>query len=122
MTLTAHSFRANVRPWLLALVLVLASVFPVSLLFREGPQSSVGADGQVSGKQGEVVLVRVPVKDRPDRVEGRFLKRTLTFSPSRKRRTRDCWGWTCRTVPAGMNSRSKSSIPNERNVGACRCW
>ena len=83
MLLPSFSARANVvtRPWLVALVLVLASVFPVSLFFREGPQYSVGADGQLSGKQGEVVLVMVPVRDRPDRIEGRFLQRTLTFFP-----------------------------------------
>ena len=81
MDLPSYSFRATVRPWLVALVLVLASVFPVSLLFKEGPRSSVGADGQVSGKQGEVVLVTIPVKDRPDRIKGQFLKRTLTFFP-----------------------------------------
>ena len=85
MILTPRFSRANVRPWLVALVLVLASVFPVSLLFKEGPQSSVGADGQLSGKQGEVVLVTVPVRDRPDRVEGRFLKRTLTFFPVKEK-------------------------------------
>lgn len=75
--------RENVvtRPWLVVLVLVLASVFPISLLFKEGPQYSVGADGQVSGKQGKVVLVTIPVKDRPDLVKGQFLKRTLTFFP-----------------------------------------
>lgn len=81
MNFPVFSSRATVRPWLVALVLVLASVFPVSLLFKEGPQHSVGADGQVSGKQGEVVLVTIPVKDRPDRVKGRFLQRTLTFFP-----------------------------------------
>ena len=73
--------RANVRPWLVALVLVLASVFPVSLFFKEGLQYSVGADGQVSGKQGEVLLVTIPIRDRPDRIEGQFLKRRLTFFP-----------------------------------------
>ena len=73
--------RANVRPWLVALVLVLASVFPVSLFFKEGLQYSVGADGQVSGKQGEVLLVTIPIRDRPDRVEGQFLQRRLTFFP-----------------------------------------
>ncbi len=81
MTLPAFSSHVNVRPWLVALVLVLASVFPISLFFREGPQHSVGADGQVSGKQGEVLLVTIPIRDRPDRVEGQFLKRTLTFFP-----------------------------------------
>ena len=87
MPLLPFSSRANVvtRPWLVALVLVLASVFPVNLLFREGPQYSVGADGQLSGRQGEVLLVTVPVRDRPDRVEGRFLERTLTFFPFKER-------------------------------------
>ena len=81
MDLPSYSFRPTVRPWLVALVLVLASVFPVSLLFKDGPRYSVGADGQVSGKQGEVVLVTIPVKGRPDRITGRFLTRTLTFFP-----------------------------------------
>ena len=81
MNFPALSSRATVRPWLVALVLVLASVFPVSLFFKEGLQYSVGADGQFSGKQGEVLLVTVPVRDRPDRVEGQFLQRTLTFFP-----------------------------------------
>lgn len=74
-----RNLRANVvtRPWLVALVL--ASIFPVSLFFREG--YSVGTDGQLSGKQGEVLLVTIPVHERPDRVDGRFLKRTLTFFP-----------------------------------------
>ena len=71
------------RPWFVALVLVLASMFPVTLFFREGPQYSVGADGQFSGEQGEVLFVTVPVRDRPDRVEGQFLQRTLTFFPFR---------------------------------------
>ncbi len=81
MNIPVLSSRVIVRPWLVALVLVLASMFPVSLLFEEGPQSSVGADGQVSGKQGNVVLVTISVKDRPDRVTGQFLQRTLTFFP-----------------------------------------
>ena len=79
MNFPVFSSRATVRPWLVVLVLVLASVFPISLLFKEGPQYSVGADGQVSGKQGKVVLVTISVKDRPDRVKGQFLQRTLTF-------------------------------------------
>ena len=83
MPLPALYSHANVviRPWLAALVLVLASVFPVSLFFMEA--YSVGGDGQFSGKQGEVLLVTAPVLDRPDRVEGQFLERTLTFFPFR---------------------------------------
>ncbi len=69
------------RPWPLALTLVLASIFPVNLLFREGPQYSVGADGQLSGRQGDVLLVTLPVREQPDRIEGRFLDRTLAFFP-----------------------------------------
>ncbi len=83
MPLPVFSSHANVvtRLWLVALMLVLASVFPVSLFFMAGPRYSVAADGQVSGKQGDVLLVTVPVRDRPDRVEGRFLEQTLTFFP-----------------------------------------
>ena len=81
MNFPVFSSRAIVRPWLVALALVLASVFPISLLFEEGPQYSVGAGGQVGGKQGTVVLVTIPVKNRPDLVKGQFLKRTLTFFP-----------------------------------------
>ena len=47
VTVPVFSSRATVRPWLVALVLVLASVFPISLLFKEGPRYSVGADGQI---------------------------------------------------------------------------
>jgi len=81
MNFPVFSSRATVRPWLVALALVLASVFPISLLFKEGPQYSVGAGGQVGGKQGKVVLVTIPVENRPDLVKGQFLKRTLTFFP-----------------------------------------
>jgi len=81
------SSRTNVvtRPWLVALALVLASVFPVNLFFKEEPRRSVGADGRLSGKQGEVVLVTVSVDDQPDRVSGKFLQRTLTFFPIKER-------------------------------------
>ena len=85
MTLPSFSCCTNVvtRPWLMALALVLASVFPVSLFCTEGYSGET--DGQLSGKQGDVLWVTVPVRDEPDRLEGRFLERTLTFFPVRER-------------------------------------
>jgi murein DD-endopeptidase MepM/ murein hydrolase activator NlpD len=61
--------------------ILLASVFPVELL-PSAPQALQGADGQYSGKQGQVLLVRVPTAtDRTD-VTGRFLGRTVPFFPA----------------------------------------
>jgi hypothetical protein len=59
-------------------VLLLASVFPVDL-FPNAPHEIQGADGQYSGKQGQVLLVRVRAGDRADGVTGRFLGRTIPF-------------------------------------------
>ncbi len=44
-------------------VVLLASVFPVEL-FPNTPPPPQGADGQFSGKQGQVIVVKVPgIKD-----------------------------------------------------------
>ncbi len=47
--------------WAIVAIVLLASVFPVDL-FPGGPHGQHGADGQLSGKQGQVLLVHVPVK------------------------------------------------------------
>jgi hypothetical protein len=57
---------------------LLSSVFPVNL-FPEGLKERPGADGQLSGKQGQVLLVRVPVEGRATEVTGRFLSRRVPF-------------------------------------------
>ncbi len=67
--------------WRIALVVALASLLSVSLCFGEGAGLSVGADGALRGKQGEVLFVTIPVHDRPDRISGKFLQRTLTLFP-----------------------------------------
>jgi hypothetical protein len=59
-------------------VMLLASVFPVDL-FPNAPHEIQGADGQYSGKQGQVLLVQVPAGSRATNVTGRFLGRTVPF-------------------------------------------
>jgi len=64
--------------WMIVAVVLLVSVFPVDL-FPGSPRGRHGADGQLSGKQGQVLLVNVPVKGRPTDVVGRFLERRVPF-------------------------------------------
>lgn len=40
-----------------------------------------GADGRYTGKQGEVIVVKVPVDDSATRVQGKFLGRPISFFP-----------------------------------------
>lgn len=60
-------------------IVLMASVFPVNLL-PSAPQEMRGTDGQLSGKQGQVLLVRVPVDGQPKDVTGLFLQRRIPFS------------------------------------------
>lgn len=87
MMVTGYRFFSRVRlstwRWLIIAGFVLAGPFPVDSLRSEDPHPAVGAEGQVRGKQGEVLFVTVPVQERPDRVTGKFLQRTLTFFPHR---------------------------------------
>lgn len=61
-------------------IVILASIFPVEWL-PIGVQMLHGTDGQLSGKQGQVLLVRVPVQDLTATVEGHFRGRTVPFFP-----------------------------------------
>lgn len=61
-------------------MMLLASVFPVDL-FPKTPHESRGADGQYSGKQGQVLLVAIPAGSQAD-ITGRFLGRTIPFFPA----------------------------------------
>lgn len=79
---TTERGRRRDRLTIMAVVL-LTSVFPVEL-FPGAPRDLRGADGQFSGKQGQVVVIQVPVGadlSRGDRVEvdGRFLGRVIPF-------------------------------------------
>jgi murein DD-endopeptidase MepM/ murein hydrolase activator NlpD len=59
-------------------VVLLASVFPVEL-FPNTPIQPKGIDGQYSGKQGQVIVVKVPADEQPTEVRGTFLARTIPF-------------------------------------------
>ena len=59
-------------------VVLLTSIFPVDLLTSAPPEPR-GIDGQFSGKQGEIVVVRVPADQRITGVTGRFLNRKIPF-------------------------------------------
>lgn len=60
------------------ILVLLASVFPVGLV-PSAPHNRHGNDGQLSGRQGEVLLVRVPVHGEPGEAVGRFLDRRVEF-------------------------------------------
>ncbi len=72
---------SRLRAWAITAVILMASVFPVDL-FPNAPHEIQGADGQYSGKQGQVLLVRVRAGDRMAEVTGRFLGRTIRFFPA----------------------------------------
>jgi murein DD-endopeptidase MepM/ murein hydrolase activator NlpD len=61
-------------------VVLLASVFPVEL-FPNTPIQPKGIDGQYSGKQGQVIVVKVPADEQPTEIRGTFLTRTIPFFP-----------------------------------------
>ena len=63
---------------LIILVVLLTSVFPVEL-FPNAPPPPKGIDGQYSGRQGQVLLVRVPLSEEATEVKGTFLERTIPF-------------------------------------------
>jgi murein DD-endopeptidase MepM/ murein hydrolase activator NlpD len=63
---------------LITAVVLLSSIFPVEL-FSNTPPESKGLDGQYSGKQGQVLVVKVKGEEQATEVKGTFLKRTIPF-------------------------------------------
>src|SRR5678815_1942717 len=63
---------------LIMFVVLLTSVFPVEL-FPNAPPPPKGIDGQYSGRQGQVLLVKVPLPEEATEVKGTFLDRTIPF-------------------------------------------
>ena len=63
---------------LITSVVLLSSVFPVEL-FSNTPPASRGIDGQYSGKQGQVLVVKVKGEGQATEVMGTFLNRTIPF-------------------------------------------
>jgi murein DD-endopeptidase MepM/ murein hydrolase activator NlpD len=63
---------------LITAVVLLSSVFPVEL-FSTTPPPPMGFNGQYSGKQGQVLLVKVTGEEQATEVMGKFLSRTVPF-------------------------------------------
>jgi murein DD-endopeptidase MepM/ murein hydrolase activator NlpD len=59
-------------------VVLLSSVFPVELFPNTLPASK-GLDGQYSGKQGQVLVVKLKGEEQATEVKGTFLSRTIPF-------------------------------------------
>ena len=80
----SYSFLRTRRHDRLAIVLVilLASIFPIEFLPSAPTNDGRGTDGQLSARQGQVLLVTVPVEGMPVEVVGRFMSRTVPFFQS----------------------------------------
>jgi murein DD-endopeptidase MepM/ murein hydrolase activator NlpD len=63
---------------LITAVLLLSSIFPVEL-FSNTPPAPMGHDGEYSGKQGQVLVVKVKSEEQATEVKGTFLNRTIQF-------------------------------------------
>jgi hypothetical protein len=63
---------------LFVVCLLVASVFPIQIV-PSAERHRPGADGQFSGKQGQVLWVEVPVTNPEAKVSGIFVKRKIPF-------------------------------------------
>lgn len=63
---------------LIMAVVLLSSIFPVELFSNTAPAPK-GFDGQYSGKQGQVLVIKVKGEEQATEVKGTFLKRTIPF-------------------------------------------
>jgi murein DD-endopeptidase MepM/ murein hydrolase activator NlpD len=72
------------RQWAAAAVFVAvllgAGVAPVGLCAGT-PPGSQSSGGQYSGKQGQIIVIKVPMDQASAHVQGRFLGRTVSFFP-----------------------------------------
>lgn len=72
--------RIKVGRLAVAAIVLVAGVFPVELFPK--PHSDLrGTDRRFNAKQGQVLLVQVPVSGQPPEVVGRFLGRRVPFFP-----------------------------------------
>ncbi len=74
----AHGHISRLDRTLIMSIVLLTSVFPVEL-FPNTPPLPKGIDGQYSGKQGQVLVVKVPETQEVTEVKGKFLDRTILF-------------------------------------------
>jgi murein DD-endopeptidase MepM/ murein hydrolase activator NlpD len=62
------------------LVVILASGFSTNV-FPGFSQVAKGIDGQYSGRQGQIIVVKVPTEDAVTQMQGSFLGRIISFFP-----------------------------------------
>ncbi|HJT19114.1 MAG TPA: M23 family metallopeptidase [Nitrospira sp.] len=74
----AHQRISRLDRSVIIAVVLLTSVFPVEL-FPNQPPPPKGVDGQYSGKQGQIVIVKVPAEEPVAEVKGTFLDRSIPF-------------------------------------------
>jgi murein DD-endopeptidase MepM/ murein hydrolase activator NlpD len=75
-----HAPGAMPAAWLLSSAILFAGC--LFLDFLPGSVATAqGADGRYAGKQGEIIVVKVPVDDSSTRVQGKFLGRSISFFP-----------------------------------------
>jgi murein DD-endopeptidase MepM/ murein hydrolase activator NlpD len=60
-------------------VVLLAAVFPVDGF--SGSRSATGLDGKYTGRQGQILVIKVPADEDTARVQGTFLGRTVQLFP-----------------------------------------
>lgn len=77
LTMT-HRWISRLDRTALMAVVLLASIFPVDL-FPGSLPAPKGIDGQYSGKQGQIIVVKIPTEDTEALVRGSFLGRTVSF-------------------------------------------
>jgi murein DD-endopeptidase MepM/ murein hydrolase activator NlpD len=75
-----HSRRAVLMQSLLGIAILLAGYLPVDLFAGSLP-SGQGTNGHYSGKQGQIIVVKVPTDDSTTTVQGTFLGRSVRFFP-----------------------------------------
>jgi len=73
-----HARISRLDRTLITAVVLLSSVFPVEL-FSNTPPAPMGHDGQYSGKQGQVLVVKVKGEEQATELKGTFLSRTIPF-------------------------------------------
>ena len=79
MALTQTSVRiSRLDRTLITAVVLLSSIFPVELFSHTAPAPK-GFDGQYSGKQGQVLVMKVKGEEEATEVKGTFLSRTIPF-------------------------------------------
>jgi len=72
--------RQRIGKMVFVAMLLGAGVFPIDV-FSGSPPGAQGIEGQYSGKQGQIIVIKVPVDEMSAQVQGRFLGRTVKFFP-----------------------------------------